>query len=90
MKRIIAYLLLISPFILSAQPPLWIWPDKAQINGDVAYFRKAVDLPAGKVKSAKLEATADNGFTLFVNGKQVLKGGHWGDRKSTRLNSSPW
>ncbi len=78
MKRIIAYLLLISPFILSAQAPLWIWPDKAQINGDVAYFRKAVDLPAGKVKSAKLEATADNGFTLFVNGKQVLKGGNWG------------
>jgi azurin/glucose/arabinose dehydrogenase len=79
MKRILSLLLFIAPIAaaVAAQTPQWIWPDKAQGNESV-FFRKVIELPAGKAKSAKLEATCDNGFTLFVNGKQVLKGGNWG------------
>ncbi|SVC35097.1 uncharacterized protein METZ01_LOCUS287951, partial [marine metagenome] len=73
MKRILFTLLLIGPFVLSAQTPLWIWPDRAE-KTETVYFRKVVELPAGKIKSAKLQATCDNGFSLFVNGKPALAG----------------
>ena len=76
MKRILSTLLLTAPFMLAAQTPLWIWPDKAERN-EAAFFRKVVDLPAGKIKSAKLQATCDNGFYLHVNGKKALFGSEW-------------
>ena len=76
MKRILSSFLFITPFILSAQTPLWIWPDKAEKN-EAVYFRKFVELPAGKIKSAKLQATCDNDFSLFVNGNPALAGNNW-------------
>ena len=88
MKRILSIILFIFPIavVIAAQTPLWIWPDQAQINGDVVYFRKTIELPAGNVKSARFEGTADNGFTLFVNGKQVLAGGNWGTYYTTDVS----
>ena len=76
MKCILSSLLYIAPFVLSAQMPLWIWPDRAE-KTETVYFRKVVELPAGKIKSAKLQATCDNGFSLFVNGKPALAGDNW-------------
>ena len=76
MRHILSPFLFIAPFVLSAQTPLWIWPDRAEKN-ETVYFRKVVELPAGKIKSAKLQATCDNGFSLFVNGKPALAGDNW-------------
>ena len=85
MKRIILTLLVISPFVLSAQTPQWIWPDRAE-KTETVYFRKVVELPAGKIKSAKLQATCDNGFSLFVNGKPALAGDNWNRNGISRLH----
>ena len=76
MKHILSSCLFIAPFVLSAQTPLWIWPDKTEKN-EAVYFRKVVELPAGKIKSAKLQATCDNSFSLFVNGSPALAGNNW-------------
>jgi len=76
MKRILSALLFIAPFVLSAQVPLWIWPDRAE-KTETVYFRKVVELTAGKIKSAKLQATCDNGFSMFVNGNSALGGDNW-------------
>ncbi|MDC0218641.1 plastocyanin/azurin family copper-binding protein [Verrucomicrobia bacterium] len=84
MERIILTLLVISPFVLSAQTPQWIWPDRAE-KSETVYFRKVVELPAGKIKSAKLQATCDNGFSLFVNGKPALAGDNWNSNYSADI-----
>jgi hypothetical protein len=54
----------------------WIWypeadPAQAAPPG-TRYFRKQVIIPAGeKIKKATFAGTADNGFTLFLNGKEA-------------------
>ncbi len=54
----------------------WVWsPGATQQNAPVgtAYFRGRLALPAGtEVQSAQLIATADDDFTLWVDGMQVL------------------
>ena len=62
----------------------WIWPDKAE-KSESAYFRKEIVLPAGEIKSAKLQATCDNGFKLFINEKQALSGDSWGTNYSAEV-----
>ncbi|SER14397.1 alpha-L-rhamnosidase [Lentzea xinjiangensis] len=47
----------------------WIW--SATTPAASRWFRTAVDLPADAVR-ARLVATADDDFTLYVNGSQVL------------------
>ncbi|WP_439656954.1 family 78 glycoside hydrolase catalytic domain [Lentzea sp. HUAS TT2] len=47
----------------------WIW--SATTPAESRWFRTAVDLPADAVK-ARLVATADDDFTLYVNGSEVL------------------
>jgi len=84
MKRILSHLLFIAPFVLSAQVPLWIWPDRAE-KTETVYFRKVVELPAGKIKSAKLQATCDNGFSIFVNGNSALAGNNWNNNYSADI-----
>jgi len=84
MKRILSSFLFIVPFVLSAQMPLWIWPDRAE-KTETVYFRKVVELPAGKIKSAKLQATCDNGFSVFVNGKPSLAGDNWNNNYSADI-----
>ena len=51
----------------------WMWhPEDREAAGAVG-FRKTLELPADrKVKAARFMLTADNEFTLFVNGRQVL------------------
>jgi alpha-L-rhamnosidase len=54
----------------------WIWyPEGAPADSAPAgtrYFRRAVDLPAGSpITAAEFELTADDSFTVYVNGQQV-------------------
>jgi hypothetical protein len=55
---------------------LWTWypeadPAQAAPPG-TRYFRKQVTLPAGgKIRKAIFAGTADNSFTLFINGKEA-------------------
>ena len=84
MKRILSTLLVLSPLLVFAQTPQWIWPDRAE-KTETVYFRKVVELPAGKIKSAKLQATCDNGFSLFVNGKPALAGDNWNNKYGTDI-----
>lgn len=52
----------------------WIWHPQSSDNV-TAGFRKAFDLPAGKVEHALLLVTADDTFTLFLNGEKVGEDG---------------
>jgi alpha-L-rhamnosidase len=54
----------------------WIWyPEGDPANSAPAgtrYFRRAFDLPAGdQISKASFVLTADDGFTLYVNGQQL-------------------
>ena len=57
----------------------WIWlnegnPERSAATGDV-HFRYKWDIPnITSLNTAKIEATADNAFTLKVNGRHVLSG----------------
>ncbi|MCE9611775.1 MAG: DUF1549 domain-containing protein [Chthoniobacter sp.] len=60
-----------------AKDAAWIWHsegDSPATNFPVGkrYFRTTVTLPPGKVEQAAVVATADNGFTLHVNGRDVM------------------
>jgi alpha-L-rhamnosidase len=65
-----------------AEPPpgfegaSWIWSPGATISDAPTgprWFRAALDLPAGvEVSRARLVATADDDFTLYLGGQQVL------------------
>ncbi|MBM3846246.1 MAG: DUF1549 domain-containing protein [Verrucomicrobia bacterium] len=54
----------------------WIWPTAGAATnatpGD-AWFRKTISL-TGNPTSGFIAATADDSYTLFVNGKEVIKG----------------
>ena len=51
------------------QTAQWIWADKTSDNQTI-FLRRTFSLPAAP-KSAVLYVTADDFFTLFVNGKQI-------------------
>ena len=58
------------PSVSTAKPKAqWIWADKTSDNQKI-FLRRTFSLPAVP-KSATLYVTADDFFTLFVNGKQV-------------------
>jgi alpha-L-rhamnosidase len=53
----------------------WIWyPEGDPTVGEpvsTRYFRRTVDLGTGAITSGQFTLTADDGFTLYVNGKRV-------------------
>lgn len=53
----------------------WIWFGGDTTPDSVA-FRQSFEV-SGDVKQARIAATCDNGFTLWINGQQVLKGSNW-------------
>ncbi|NCO39275.1 MAG: hypothetical protein GW911_17480 [Armatimonadetes bacterium] len=62
-----------DPFL---NPPFraeWIWSPGEKLD---RYFRREFNLDADALE-AQLWITADNGFTLLVNGKEVGKGKDW-------------
>lgn len=58
----------------------WMWaPDAAAGNQAVGevYFRKVISLPPMKIQKAVFVLTADDGFTLYVNGQEAAQGNSW-------------
>ena len=60
----------------------WIWHGKpgASVNAPAGkwYFRCGMDIPGDRpIKSAVCTITADNAFTLYINGKNVNSGDNW-------------
>ena len=64
---------------LKACPWVWYPGEKAATAApaDIRYFRKESDLAGRKVKRALFVLTADNTFTLYVNGRRVGSGRGW-------------
>ena len=71
----------------------WIWHEEAVPNGvnfpeGKRYFRYAFALPANaRVRRARVVATADNAFTLFVNGTNVLGSVAWETAESADVTA---
>jgi hypothetical protein len=56
----------------------WIWHPDAQPNTHACWFRKVLEIPEGKtITAAKMTMTADNAFTLYVNGKYIGESTVW-------------
>ncbi len=56
-----------------AGKPRWIWTDSNAANkapAQTVYFRKTIKL-SGEATEARIVATCDNAFKLFVNGKEA-------------------
>ena len=55
----------------------WIW-DAVTTNGQACQFWRAFDIPpSNKVINARLLVTADNEFTLFLDGREIGHGSDW-------------
>jgi len=70
----------------------WIWyPPPTNVTlqsflGGTCYFRAPLVLPENaKIKSAEIIATADNLFTLYVNGKAAAESENWSQPKRIDL-----
>ena len=61
----------------------WIWHADGE-KANTVYFRATLNVD-GPIKSANVAATADNFFTMHVNGKRVLSGKAWERLESTDL-----
>ncbi len=65
-----------TPTALSLDGASWIWyPEGDPANSappGTRYFRRAFDLPAGdQITEARFLVTADDGFTLYINGQEL-------------------
>lgn len=58
-----------------AQKPDWIWMEGAPDDATV-FFRKTFEIPE-MVESARLEGTADNVLTAYVNGQKTITAPDW-------------
>ncbi len=55
----------------------WIW-DAKTYNGQTCQFWRAFDIPpSNKVTNARVLVTADNEFTLFLDGRELGHGAEW-------------
>lgn len=61
----------------SSNLPQWIWTDNSPTDEKI-YLRHEFQLEE-PFQSAQLAATADNGFTLYLNGVKVTSGDNWSD-----------
>ena len=56
----------------------WVWFPEDKTPGGTRYFRKKLTFPErGRIRNAVLTITADNSFTLYVNGHVAGKGNNW-------------
>ncbi len=70
----------------------WIWFPHAGTTAEMpatpAYFRARLSLPADSaLRRASVTMCADGDFVLFVNGKEVLKGGSWNSPEKADLTA---
>ncbi|MGA2233767.1 MAG: alpha-L-rhamnosidase N-terminal domain-containing protein, partial [Tepidisphaeraceae bacterium] len=68
-----------APEVASLAASKWIWYPEGDsgVNAPAgtSYFRRTLEIPAGQtILAASCQITADNQFTLFVNGKQAAQG----------------
>ncbi|MBN2308598.1 MAG: beta-galactosidase, partial [Candidatus Hydrogenedentes bacterium] len=56
----------------------WIWGQERP-HGASGYFRKAFEVGDG-LRSAWIQASGDDGYTLYVNGQKVIESGFWWER----------
>jgi signal transduction histidine kinase len=55
----------------------WIWADKT-FDGQVCLLWRAFEIPAGaQISKARLVITADNAFTLYLDGRELGNGAEW-------------
>jgi len=55
----------------------WIWTEKT-LDNQVCQFWNTFEIPEGaKVTKARLVMTADNEFTLYLDGREVGRGAEW-------------
>ena len=60
---------------------VWIW-DKETHDKQTCRFWKRFEIPKGtRVIHAQLRLTADNAFTLFLDGRELGKGSDWRTRQ---------
>ncbi len=83
MRSLLWALLLMGsvPSITFAEIPEWIWTKETQ-DGQHIWLRKSFEVDEqslSDLKSAKLTATCDNHFKLYLNGEEILKGDEWSD-----------
>ncbi|KAF8624375.1 hypothetical protein AX15_005908 [Amanita polypyramis BW_CC] len=68
---------------LSISNSYWIWTNEISSPGGNApighrAFRKTIDLPGGVLtRSGTIVISVDNGYTLYINGKQIGSAGDW-------------
>jgi hypothetical protein len=66
---------------LSLAASSWIWhPDEDGASSAAAgtkYFRRIIQVDASALRTARILVSADNSYTLWINGKQVHKGSDW-------------
>ncbi|MDP6723020.1 MAG: hypothetical protein QGF59_30430, partial [Pirellulaceae bacterium] len=60
----------------------WVWHANAKSSVNVPagkwFFRRPLVIPGDKaIRSATCTITADNAFTLFLNGKKIGSGDNW-------------
>lgn len=92
--RVAAVLLVLSGVAAAAELPtaMWIWhpeeqAEKLSAGAVTRYFRTTLELRAAPV-AASLMMTADDEFTLYVNGKEVGSGTVW--MELHRFNLAPY
>lgn len=59
----------------------WIW-GPVKPNGPIGHFRKELNVRPG-LKSATAQMSGDDGYTLYVNGKEAKQGGFWWKQTDT-------
>ena len=56
----------------------WIWHPTEQKDHQAVYFRTSLEVdPNRKIQYLDINLTADDGWTLYVNGKQVASDNYW-------------
>lgn len=63
-----------GPVFSAAAQWIW-WPNDTGAAAN-RYFRRVVSVPAPPA-SARIRITCDNGYTLFVNGREIGRGNAW-------------
>ncbi len=55
----------------------WIWDTKTFDKQTVRFWKEFTVPPAGKISSALIHITVDNGYTLFLDGEEIGRGSDW-------------
>jgi len=83
MKALALPALLLATSLLPAAEPQWIWGEQDEESGSIA-FQRQFELPA-KPTSAVLRITADDFFSLVVNGRFQMFSENWNNLRNVDL-----